>query len=169
MEIELIDDNTIKMLEIGSHITYMPKDKGTLYVGYTKYPQVPKTQEGYLRQGRDTEDGFIRFKQGLLQPSQAQATKAKKSLPPEVLYVAVEEKYLESVMQRKMLASDGKMLQLHKTMTDTLASWEADKEHLHVIKVDALGMYNNGIDFGKDKAGEWFTKVIERQYMTLIV
>jgi len=167
MEIELIDDNTIKMLEIGNHITYMPKDKGTLYVGYTRYPQVPKIQEGYLRQERHTEDDYILFKQGLLTPTTSTQTQTQ-SKPPDVLYVAVEEKYVKSVMQSKMLASDDKMLQLHKTMTEALVL-EADKDYLHVIKIDALGMYNDGIEFGKDKAGEWFTKVIERQYMTLIV
>jgi len=169
MEIELIDDNTIKMLEIGNHITYMPKDKGTLYVGYTRYPQVPKTQEGYLRQGRETEDGFIRFKLELMTPPEPQTAKHAQPRPPEVLYVAVKEKDIESILQNGISASKGRLLQLHKTMTDALASLDADKEHIHVTKVDALGMYHDGIEFGQDKAGEWFTEVIEGRYMTLIV
>jgi len=169
MEIELIDDNTIKMLEIGSHITYMPKDKGTLYVGYTKYPQVPKTQEGYMRQGRDTEDGFIRFKQGLLQPSQPQVNKPKKSLPPEVLYLAVEERYVKSILKMGLIAKENKAIQLSIDTSKAQKLKENTKGKLHILKIEALDMYNDGSNFIEVRRDIWTTKTIASQYITKII
>jgi len=171
MEIELIDDNTIKMLEIGSHITYMPKDKGTLYVGYTRYPQVPKTQEGYIRQGRDTEDGFIRFKQGLLMPAQvqaqAQASKPTQPLPPEVLYYIVPDDEIEKIMQKGIVAPDEYELKFFNTV-DEILEFEHLKGISFILEVATTKMYQDGYKMRQDKAGNWFTKVIPSQYISVL-
>jgi hypothetical protein len=167
LEIELIDDNIIKMLEVGHHITYMPKEKGTLYVGYTRYPQVLKTQEGYIRQGRDVEDDFILFKQGLLVPKKQQ--REKRLVPPEVLYIAVEDRYLEIMLTKGLAAKNNIIIQLSTNTSNAQKLKENTEEKLHLLKIDALAMYNDGINFTQVKKDVWATKTLASKYVTKII
>ena len=43
------------------------------------------------------------------------------------------------------------------------------KERLHIVKIDALTMYNEGIDFTKVKKNIWYIKSIDGKYITKII
>jgi len=165
LEIELIDDNIIKMLEVGHHITYMPKEKGTLYVGYTRYPQVLKTQEGYIRQGRDVEDDFILFKQGLLVPKKQQ--REKRLVPPEVLYYVVPDDDIEDIMKKGIISPKEYNLKFFNT-TESVLAFDKLKGVSFILEITTKRMYEDGYIFIEDKNGQWFTKKIPSQYITVL-
>ena len=160
-EIELIDDNVIKILETGHHIAYMPKDKATLYVGYTRYPSVRQTQEGYIRQSRDTENDFIHFKTGLVPSKESKENKPK--IPPNVLYLAVSENELNVSLS----AAEGNFLPL-ATDKEKALSLIKIKEDIQILQIDALGMHQDGIEFDVDKNDIWFVKEVLLQYITVL-
>ena len=172
VEIELIDDNIIKMLEIGNHVTYMPKDKGTLYVGYTRYPDVPKTEEGYIRQGRDTENGFIRFKQNLLNPKANTQTKQTRPVPPEVLYYVVSDKEIKKTLTKGIQAKQDSYIALFTSTKSIIDLLEKDSDNFHnmslILEIDTKKMIKDGYAIIQDKIGKWFTKEIESQYISVL-
>ena len=170
-EIELIDDNIIKMLEVGNHVTYMPKDKATLYVGYTRYPDVPKTQEGYIRQGRNVEDDFILFKQGLLLPKKKEPTKSKAVVPPEVLY-AISNKEIKKTFIEGLIAPKGYELELFNDTSSIMDLLEKDADMFQnislVYQIDSKQMVADGYTFIQDKNKKWFTKEIPSKYISVL-
>jgi len=149
------------MLKVGHHITYLPKDKGTLYVGYTRYPNIPKTQEGYIRQGKDVEDDFILFKQGLLKPKPRGQKK-----PPEVLYFAVEEKYIQILLAKGMHAEKNESIGLYMTKEKALKS-KNNKENIKCIEVKASKMLKEGYKFIQDIEDVWYTDYLPNQYLSI--
>ena len=162
-EIELIDDNVIKLLEVGNHITYMPKAKGTLYVGYTQYPNLPKTQEGYLRQGKDVEDDFILFKQGLLESKDTH----REDVVPEVLYLAVEEHLLKNVLNKNIMAPSNGYIQLHRDKNNAL-SIKANTKNVILLKIDAKKMYEDNNMIYETVKNQLLVKVLPYKYFNKI-
>ena len=170
-EIELIDDNIIKMLKVGNHISYMPKDAGILYVGYTRYPNTPKVAKGYIRQGHSVENGFIVFKQNLLPSSPSeevntQATKEQHDLP-NVLYVSATTKYLEQIFTNGIEAPEGKMIQLSQDPNDPNKLSIQLESDVTLLKVDALSMRDKGYKFNFLN-GKWSTSVLPKEYLSLV-
>ncbi len=169
-EIELIEDNVIKMLEIGNHITYMPKDRGTLYVGYTRYPDIPKTQEGYLRQGHETENGFIRFKQNLLTSPKAQRDTQPR--PPEVLYYIVPDKNLVYILKEGVKSKEGEYLALFNDTESIIDLLDTDPDKFQgmslILQINIKQMIADGYKVIGNQKGKWFTKEIPSQYISVL-
>jgi len=90
------------------------------------------------------------------------------SIPPAILYLAVEEKYVETALKISVFAPEGNFLQLSKSTSEALAL-ESDKENLHLLKIDSAKMHQDGVIFKRDVEGEWFAYKIDAQYMTLII
>lgn len=166
-EIELIDDNIVKMLKVGHHITYFPKDNGLLYVGYTRYPDSKPKVEGYIRQGRDTENNFISFKQTF---TKIDRKEQKKVPPPKIFYMALDEKYIDLVLEKGIAAPEERLIQLSKTPEEAQAlvtKNEKTEDTTKLIKIDAKQMDKDGFIFKINDEQEWFADVIEGRYIEL--
>ena len=159
--IVLWSHDVIKLLEVGNHITYMPKAKGTLYVGYTKYPNLPKTQEGYLRQGKDVEDDFILFKQGLLELKDTH----REDVVPEVLYLEVEKELVPLSLKNDLFAPEGRYI----TLLNSESKEEKEKKSndtLVYLTVQAQQMQEDGYELIKDMENRWHTQKIPFIYLS---
>ena len=164
-EIELIEDNVIKMLEVGHHITYMPKDKGTLYVGYTRYPNLPKTQEGYIRQGKDVEDDFILFKQGLGEEKKNDLGFIEVS-PPQYLYLTIDKRYLTLVLEKGVGLSNKKTPILTKDKETSFTMSKVHKENQILLRIDTQRMHEDGaLFFATENKLFWMCKEIKPKYI----
>ena len=166
VEMEFIEDNIVKMLKTGNHISYMPKDKGTLYVGYTKYPSVPKIQEGYIRQGRDVENDFIHFKQNLLPEKDASTdTKPERKNIPDLLFLAIEEQYIKVGLENGFSAGEGKNIMLFTTPKEAKSKVNSDAKLLGIYTSE---MQKDGYVFKLYQNDTWVTKELPSKYIELI-
>ena len=163
--IVLWSHDVIKLLEVGNHITYMPKAKGTLYVGYTQYPNLPKTQEGYMRQGKDVEDDFILFKQGLLElKSNAQSRQGEgKVMVPDVLYLPVKNDYIDYCLDSGLSVSANEKIRLFKGIEEIE---NLNKNNITILKIDSLLMHKNDYIFFYVN-NQWYTQKIPSVYISL--
>ena len=154
------------MLEVGHHITYMPKDKGTLYVGYTRYPNLPKTQEGYIRQGKDVEDDFILFKKGLGEEKKV-VKKYQQNKPSSFLYYVAPLQFLNYIIKEGIKPQNGAYFQLYENEQTALEKTKQVGE-FNLLRIDATKMYEDGYIFYTDDNGSWYIEEIPKEYISRI-
>lgn len=167
-EIELIDDNIIKMLETGNHISYMPKDRGTLFVGYTRYPKTKKVTSGYIRQGRDVENDFIRFKQNILPKSNKNKQtehEGQRELPTR-LYMSLEKEHIEQILEYGIMAPEGKLLILLDNMSKLVEQNQENQDEMIIVEIDSKQMVDDKIEFIYEE-GVWMIQDIDAIYVSL--
>lgn len=109
------------------------------------------------------EDNFMQIKR------QISKQQGDKSLPPEILYMAIEPKLAKVIIERGVVAPKDKLLLLCETMTQALMLHK-NKEQCHVLKIDSAKMYKHGIEFSyRQRRDMWCTKSIDSRYITLVI
>lgn len=89
-------------------------------------------------------------------------------IAPEILYLAVEAKYLETALDKGLVAPKGQAIPLSIDMTTALS---LNKNHttLHFLKIESAQMQKDGIILHQKSNDVWYTPVIESRYITLIL
>jgi len=89
--------------------------------------------------------------------------------PPNILYLAVEEKYLVVALKVGITVSKKFMIQLSKNTSSALRLEGKRKKRIHLLKINTLEMFRDGKIFKKSKKGAWLVENIDAKYIRLII
>jgi len=133
-----------------------------------------KIENGYMIDlfGEKTILSFVNISKAELNYLMDYCNKTRKNkeidpIPPETLYVAVEEEYLETALDKGLVAPKGQAIELSLNRGTALAL-KGNYRDLHLLKIQSAQMQKDGAVFNKENDYLWYTTVIESKYITLI-
>ena len=88
-----------------------------------------------------------------------------KIVPPEVLYLAVEEKYVQMILSEGLNTLDNERIILYKNKDTAFAARKSQKT-LKYLEINAQEMAEDGYAFIEDKEGLWYVKELPKKYLS---